>query len=121
MSQLAPQPTHWIWSKVPLQNVSCNCSKYAFHDFRCWLRKFLEGTAPDALPAFWASTSSDNRCNLDLAFEIVSAMEGVPWSIVENVLDSQKANILREVRITEERKNIFGTVRKIAEEYHLLN
>ena len=76
-----PTSQHWILTQAPCHHVTVNlvCSdKVSWSGLNTWLRRYYEGGV---------SGLHTGEPHLQYAFRIVKAMQDVPWSTVEKVLE----------------------------------
>lgn len=85
--KLAPQPNHWIWSTT-LDEFSFYGAD-SWENAKAWLKAYHAGEGPNM--AREVSDSSDDSVKVLIeAFNLVEALDGVSWDVVEPALEAFK-------------------------------
>ena len=89
--EFAPQPNHWLGTKVSHANVrlliidDLISGQYMWSNLKEWLQQFHSGQAPGIRKLY-----SHYGRDVEEMFNVVKELQDEPWSTVETALEAYK-------------------------------
>ena len=108
--QLAPQPEHWVLSRVPERNLTVQFEcRMLWSNLKAWLHDYYHGYVEGiaAVDGYWSLPFGK-------AFDMVDTMQDMPWSMVEAVLETYKEG-LNALCFGPRRSAVFATEPAVTE------